>query len=71
MALFTAIDQVHEGNTSVRYSVNVFGKNLKRGDETHIFFCGMAIGRRDPAAPINTFGVSRAPLDEAVKFAGF
>ena len=32
-----AIDQVHEGNTSVRYAVNVFGKNLKQGDESHIF----------------------------------
>lgn len=39
--------------------------------EDHIFFCGMAIGYRDPAAPVNLFGVPRAPLAEAVRFEGF
>ena len=39
--------------------------------DDHIFFCGMAIGHRDPDAPINTFPVARAPLDEAVTFLGF
>ena len=39
--------------------------------DEHIFFCGLAIGRRDPLAPINTFPVARAPLDEAVTFIGF
>lgn len=38
--------------------------------EDHVFFCGMAIGYRDPAAPINTFAVPRAALDEAVIFSG-
>jgi nitroreductase len=38
--------------------------------DDHIFFCGLAIGHRDPAAPINTFPVPRAPLDEVVTFAG-
>jgi nitroreductase len=37
----------------------------------HIFFCGLAIGHRDPDAAINTFPVARAPLDEAVTFVGF
>jgi nitroreductase len=37
----------------------------------HIFFCGMAIGRRDPAAAVNAFPVPRAPLAESVSFAGF
>ena len=37
----------------------------------HIFFCGMAIGHRDPAAPVNNFPVPRAPLEESVTFAGF
>ena len=40
------------------------------GDD-HIFFCGMAIGYRDPAAPINTFQVPRAQLSEMVAFKGF
>jgi nitroreductase len=39
--------------------------------EDHIFFCGLAIGHRDPAAPVNTFAVPRAPLDEVVSFVGF
>ena len=39
--------------------------------DDHIFFCGVAIGHRDPDAPINTFPVARAPLDEAVSFMGF
>ena len=37
----------------------------------HIFFCGMAIGFRDPDAPVNAFPVARAPLDEAVRWEGF
>ena len=40
-------------------------------DDEHIFFCGMAIGYRDPAAPINTFAVPRIPLAETVAFKGF
>ncbi len=39
--------------------------------EGHIFFCGMAIGHRDPDAPVNRFEVPRAPLHEAVRFEGF
>ena len=37
----------------------------------NIFFCGLAIGHRDPNAPINAFAVPRAPLDEVVTFMGF
>ena len=40
-------------------------------DDEHIFFCGMAIGYRDSAAPINTFPVPRMPLVETVAFKGF
>jgi nitroreductase len=39
--------------------------------DDHIFFCGLAIGRRDPAAPVNTFAVPRAPLGESIQFNGF
>lgn len=40
-------------------------------DESHIFFCGMAIGYRDPAAPVNSFERSRVPLERQVRFIGF
>lgn len=40
-------------------------------DDEQIFFCGMAIGYRDPAAPINIFPVPRMALAETVAFKGF
>jgi hypothetical protein len=36
-----------------------------------MFFCGMAIGYRDPDAPLNNFERERVPLDEQVQFLGF
>ena len=39
--------------------------------ERYMFFCGMAIGYRDPDAPLNNFERERVPLDEHVKFVGF
>lgn len=39
------------------------------GDD-YVFFCGMAIGYRDPEAPINGFDVPRVALTENVKFLG-
>ncbi len=39
--------------------------------EDHIFFCGLAIGYRDPDAPVNQFPVARAPVDEAVRWEGW
>lgn len=39
-------------------------------DDDHIFFCGMAIGYRDPDAPINNFAVPRVPLGNAIEFRG-
>ena len=39
--------------------------------EDHIFFCGLAIGHRDPDAAVNNFPVPRAALDEAVRWEGF
>ncbi|MEH6788995.1 nitroreductase [Parasphingorhabdus sp.] len=39
-------------------------------DDDHIFFCGMAIGYRDPDAPINNFAVPRVPIGETVEFRG-
>jgi len=40
-------------------------------DDTHIFFCGMAIGYRDPDHPINGFAVPRVPAADCVEFRGF
>lgn len=40
-------------------------------DDDHIFFCGMAIGYRDPDAPINNFDVPRVPVSDAIEFRGF
>ncbi|UIP07972.1 nitroreductase [Erythrobacter sp. SDW2] len=39
--------------------------------EDHIFFCGVAIGYRDPDAPVNNFTVARAPLSESVRWEGW
>ena len=39
--------------------------------DDHIFFCGLAIGHRDPGAAVNNFPVPRASLDEAVRWEGF
>ncbi len=33
-----------------------------------MLFCGMAIGRPDPAAPVNTLRTERMPIDEWVRF---
>jgi len=40
-------------------------------DDDHIFFCGMAIGYRDPEAPINNFEVPRISIRDAMEFRGF
>jgi nitroreductase len=40
-------------------------------DDEHIFFCGMAIGYRDPDAPVNNFAVPRVELDQAIQWRGF
>jgi nitroreductase len=39
--------------------------------DDHVFFCGLAIGHRDPDAAVNRFAVPRAPLAEVVRFEGF
>mgnify|MGYP000405563535 CR=1 FL=1 len=40
-------------------------------DETHIFFCGIAIGYRDEEDPVNAFDRKREPLESKVQFLGF
>ncbi|MEW4447522.1 nitroreductase [Qipengyuania sp. JC766] len=39
--------------------------------DDHIFFCGVAIGYRDPDDPVNRFDVRRASLDEAIRWEGW
>lgn len=39
--------------------------------DDHIFFCGLAIGHRDAAAPVNCFPVPRAPVLESITWEGF
>jgi nitroreductase len=36
-----------------------------------MLFCGVAIGKRNPAAPVNTLVSDRAPLADFAKFEGF
>ena len=39
--------------------------------ETHMFFCGMGIGYRDPDAPVNSFERNRVPLEDHLRFDGW
>ena len=50
---------------------NVIRDFLGLDHERYMFFCGMAIGYRDPDAPLNNFERERVPLGEQVKFIGF
>jgi nitroreductase len=46
-------------------------EHLGVSDESHIFFCGLAIGYGRHEEAVNTFQRQRVPLDEQVKFVGF
>lgn len=50
---------------------NVIRDFLGLDHDRYMLFCGMAIGYRDPEAPVNNFERERVPLDEQVKFLGF
>ena len=50
---------------------NIIRDHLGVDHERYMFFCGMAIGYRDPDAPVNNFERERVPLAEHVKFIGF
>ncbi len=51
------------------------GKLIKEfigvSDESHILFCGMAIGHANPEAICNTYQRTRIPVDSAVRYLGF
>ncbi len=54
--------------------MGTYGRTIKDqlglSDDT-MLFCGLAIGWRDPDAPINNFERDRVPLAEQVTFIGF
>ena len=50
---------------------NIIREFLGLDHERYMFFCGMAIGYRDPEAPVNNFERERVPLDDQVKFIGW
>jgi nitroreductase len=50
---------------------NIIRDFLGLDHERYMLFCGMAIGYRDPAAPLNNFERERVPLDDHVRFFGF
>ena len=50
---------------------NVIRDHLGLDHERYMFFCGMAIGYRDPDAPVNNFERERVALDNQVRFVGF
>lgn len=55
--------------------LSLYGKVIKEhigvSDETHIFFCGVAIGHGDTEAPVNNFARPRVSLERQVSFVGF
>ncbi|BDI61580.1 nitroreductase [Qipengyuania nanhaisediminis] len=50
---------------------DVIRDHLGLDHDRYLLFCGMAIGYRDPDAPVNNFERERVPLDEHVKFLGW
>jgi nitroreductase len=53
---------------------SVYGKTVRYClglDDGQILYSGLAIGWRDETAPVNTFPVDRAPLDEVVSWHGY
>lgn len=50
---------------------DVIRDHLGIDKERYMFFCGMAIGYRDPEAPVNNFERERVPLEEHVRFIGW
>ncbi|MGB7420014.1 MAG: nitroreductase [Erythrobacter sp.] len=53
------------------YYADVIREHLGLDHDRYMFFCGMAIGYRDPDAPVNNFERERVPLEEHVRFIGF
>lgn len=56
-------------------ALSYFGRIIKEhigvSDESHVFFCGLAIGYGAREEPVNGFERERVPLGEHVRFVGF
>ncbi len=50
---------------------NIIRDHLGLDHERYMLFCGMAIGYREPDAPLNTYDRERVALDDQVKFLGW
>ena len=50
---------------------NIIRDHLDLDHDRYMLFCGMAIGYRDPDAPLNNFERERVALDDHVSFHGF
>lgn len=53
------------------FHAQLIKRSIGISDETHIFFCGIAIGYREESAVVNGFERAREPLDGNVRFIGF
>lgn len=53
------------------YHARIIKDFLGVDDESHLFFCGIAIGYADEEQAVNRFERFRIPLDEQVRFLGF
>jgi nitroreductase len=56
---------------SLAFHARIVKQHLGIDDAEFLFFCGLAIGYRDPAAPENNFPRPRLSLDDQVQFRGF
>jgi nitroreductase len=56
---------------SLAFHARIVKEHLGIDDAEYLFFCGLAIGYRDPDAPENNFPRPRLALDEQVSFKGF
>lgn len=56
---------------SLAFHARIVKDHLGIDDGKYLFFCGLAIGYRDPDAPENNFPRPRLALDEQVSFQGF
>jgi nitroreductase len=56
---------------SLAFHARIVKQHLGIDDATQLFFCGLAIGYRDPDAPQNNFPRPRLALEEQVAFRGF
>ena len=53
------------------YFADPIMEHIGKDRADHMFFCGLAIGYRDPDAPVNNFDRGRVPLEEHVTLRGW